>query len=69
VLNPVPTVEAVPWSQRLPPNGVWQVDETIDDFVELAILRSKVAELESTITKDKFAAITNLAVSSTEFLS
>jgi TRAP-type transport system periplasmic protein len=33
------------WSQGLPPNGVWRVELTVDDFVRMGVLRS-VAEAE-----------------------
>ena len=43
--NPEPTTETQVWSQGLPPNGTWQAERTIDDFVQTGMLRS-VAETE-----------------------
>ena len=46
-----PFYEATPWqkveewSQGLPPNGVWQVELTTDDFVSMGVMKS-VAETE-----------------------
>jgi TRAP-type transport system periplasmic protein len=40
-----PTGESREWSTGLPPNGVWQVELTVDDFVRMGVLRS-VAEAE-----------------------
>ena len=38
-----PPAESPVWSQGLPPNGVWQVELSADDFAEMGVLRS-VAE-------------------------
>jgi hypothetical protein len=40
-----PWQKAEEWSTGLPPNGVWQVELTADDFVQMGVLRS-VAEAE-----------------------
>jgi len=42
-VSPAPTTESQVWSQGLPPNGVWQVELTPEDFVQMGMLRS-VAE-------------------------
>jgi TRAP-type transport system periplasmic protein len=44
-LVPEPTESTQSWSEGLPPNGVWQVELTVDDFVRMGVLRS-VAEAE-----------------------
>jgi TRAP-type C4-dicarboxylate transport system substrate-binding protein len=41
--NPEPTTETQVWSQGLPPDGTWQAERTIDDFVRTGMMRS-VAE-------------------------
>ncbi|MBC7878531.1 MAG: hypothetical protein H7Y59_15275 [Anaerolineales bacterium] len=43
--NAVPTAENQVWSTGLPPNGVWQVELTTEDYVQGGMLRS-VAEME-----------------------
>lgn len=32
------------WSEGLPPNGVWQVELTVDELMEMGLLRSKAAD-------------------------
>ena len=41
--NLEPTEPAI-WSTGLPPNGVWQVELTIDDFINASVLRSRAKD-------------------------
>jgi hypothetical protein len=41
--SPEPVADTQVWSQGMPPNGVWQVELTPEDFVQMGMLRS-VAE-------------------------
>jgi hypothetical protein len=43
--SPEPSAETEVWSEGPPPNGVWQVELTTEDFVQRGVLRS-VAEAE-----------------------
>ena len=43
--SPDSNAEAQVWSEGLPPNGVWQVELTTDDFVRMGVMKS-VAETE-----------------------
>ncbi|MFN8494627.1 MAG: fasciclin domain-containing protein [Caldilineaceae bacterium] len=43
--SPAPAADKQVWSTGLPPNGVWRVELTTEDFVRLGVLRS-VAETE-----------------------
>ncbi len=38
--TPAPSTEAEVWSEGLPPNGVWQVQLTVEDIMEMGLLRS-----------------------------
>jgi TRAP-type transport system periplasmic protein len=49
-LNAVPTVENEPWSTGLPPNGIWQVELTADDFIKMGALKSTANDMAGVYT-------------------
>jgi hypothetical protein len=38
------------WSQGLPPNGVWQVELTAENFIQMGVLQSKANQMAGTYT-------------------
>jgi len=48
--SPTPEAETQTWSPGLPPNGVWQVELTAEDFVQMGTLNSVAAESAGTYT-------------------
>ena len=48
--SPDSDAEAQVWSQGFPPNGVWQVELTTDDIVQMGVSRSKAVTWAGTYT-------------------
>jgi C4-dicarboxylate-binding protein DctP len=48
--SPAPVTESQVWSQGLPPNGVWQVELTADDFIRMGTLISTADEMAGVYT-------------------
>jgi TRAP-type C4-dicarboxylate transport system substrate-binding protein len=48
--SPEPTAENQVWSEGLPPNGVWQVELTSDDFLRMGLIRSAAVDWVGTYT-------------------
>jgi TRAP-type C4-dicarboxylate transport system substrate-binding protein len=45
-----PATESQVWSQGLPPNGVWQVELTADDFIKMGTLKSTADDMAGIYT-------------------
>jgi len=48
--NPMPTAGTEVWSPGLPPNGVWQVELTADDFIQMGTLKSTANDMAGVYT-------------------